>query len=81
MRGNDAEERRVVHAMRGAAANVGANRLACAAAVLDDLLLLRLAGQQVAIPPAIRWYLQDCWREVWPVAVDAYSRQTLASQA
>lgn len=75
--GQDAEERRVVHALRGGAANVGANGLACAATVLEDLLLLRLSGRPVAIPPAVRWYLQDCLAEVLKSGQAAYLRHTL----
>lgn len=64
-RGDDALECRLVHAMRSAAANVGASRLSCAAAVLEELLQINLNGRAVTIPSSVRWYLQDCWREVW----------------
>lgn len=71
VRGDDAEERRLVHALRSAALNVGANRLATAATVLEDLLLIRLAGGQQYVPSSIRWYLQDCWRQTRSVATAA----------
>lgn len=52
--GDDAAERRQVHALRSAAENVGAVRLAAAAARLEAALLGRLAGREVAI--------SDDWR-------------------
>ena len=47
--GEDAAERRQVHALRSAAENIGAVRLAAAAASLEAALLGRLAGREVAI--------------------------------
>jgi HPt (histidine-containing phosphotransfer) domain-containing protein len=76
-RGDDAQECKKVHALRSAAANVGANKLACAAAVLEELIAMRLAGKNVVIPPSVRWYVQDCFREVWSSASEAGVRHSV----
>jgi hypothetical protein len=76
-RGDDAQECKKVHALRSAAANVGANKLSCAAAVLEELIVMRLAGKSVLIPPSIRWYVQDCFREVWSSASEAGVRHSV----
>lgn len=76
-RGDDEAERKKVHAVRSAAANVGADKLSCAAAVLEELLSMRLAGQQVVVPPSVRWYLQDCFREAWRAASEAKLRASM----
>jgi hypothetical protein len=78
-RGDDALERKKVHALRSAAANVGANRLSCAAAVLEELIEIRLQGRPLNIPPSVRWYLQDCFRETWRAASAAKARELLVS--
>lgn len=75
-RGDDALECKKVHALRSAAANVGANKLSCAAAVLEDLIVMRLAGKSILIPSSVRWYVQDCFREVWRSASDAGLRHS-----
>ena len=64
-------ERRCVHALRSSAANIGADHLSCIAATLEELLAKRCVGQDVAIPPSIRWYLKDCFRETWRTAAAA----------
>jgi HPt (histidine-containing phosphotransfer) domain-containing protein len=69
--GNNEAERRCVHALRSSAANVGADHLSCIAATLEELLAKRCSGQNVAIPPSIRWYLKDCFRETWRSAAAA----------
>lgn len=69
--GNIEAERRCVHALRSSAANIGANHLSCIAASLEELLAKRCVGQGVAIPPSIRWYLKDCFRETWRTAATA----------
>lgn len=79
-RGDDEAERKKVHAVRSAAANVGADKLSCAAAVLEELLSMRLAGQQVPVPPSVRWYLQDCFREAWRAASEAKLRASILPQ-
>ncbi len=53
--GDDAAERRQVHALRSAAENVGAVRLAAAAARLESALQRRLAGREESI--------SDDWRD------------------
>jgi HPt (histidine-containing phosphotransfer) domain-containing protein len=69
--GDNEAERRCVHALRSSAANVGADHLSCVAASLEELLAKRCVGQGVAIPPSIRWYLKDCFRETWRAAASA----------
>jgi len=76
-RGDDELERKKVHALRSAAANVGANKLSCAAAVLEELISMRLAGKHIIIPSSVRWYVQDCFREVWHSASDAQLHQSI----
>lgn len=76
-RGDDALECKKVHALRSAAANIGANKLSCAAAVLEDLIVMRLAGKSILVPPSIRWYVQDCFREVWRSASEAGVRHSV----
>lgn len=70
-RGDDVQECKKVHALRSAAANIGADKLSCAAAVLEDLIVMRLAGKNLLVPPSVRWYVQDCFREAWRAASDA----------
>lgn len=78
VRGDDAQESKKVHALRSAAANIGADKLSCGAAVLEDLIVMRLAGKDIFIPPSVRWYVQDCFREVWRSASDARLRDSLS---
>ncbi len=78
-RGDDELERKKVHALRSAAANVGADRLSCAAAVLEELLVLRLSGKSVAIPPSVRWYLQDSFCSAWRAAHSARLSECIAA--
>jgi len=77
--GDDALECKRVHALRSAAANVGANKLSCAAAVLEELLKMRMAGKGVQVPSSIRWYLRDCFREAWRSASEAGVRHAILS--
>lgn len=69
--GNSDDERRCVHALYSSAANVGANNLACVAAALEELLNKRCNGKSTPVPPSIRWYLKDCFRETWRTAAAA----------
>ena len=78
VRGNDEAERKKVHAVRSAAANVGATRLSCAAAVLEELIEIRMKGQRLEIPPSVRWYVQDCFHEAWQAASDALLRESMS---
>lgn len=75
--GDDAEERKRVHAMRSAAANVGAVRLAETAGVLEDLLLKRLAGGQAAVPDDLRQRLGDEFRQSWSAAANSWKENRL----
>lgn len=70
--GNDLQERKRVHAVRSAAANVGAMRLAEAAGGLEDVLLKRLAGQAVEIPESMRDRLRDSFHQAWQAAAEAW---------
>lgn len=72
--GDDAQERKKVHALRSAAANVGAVRLAAAAGALEESLLQRLAGQASEVPTGLRQPLQDRFQQAWQAA--AAARQT-----
>lgn len=69
--GNNEAERRCVHALRSSAANIGADHLSCIAATLEKLLAKRCEGENIAIPPSIRWYLKDCFRTTWRTAASA----------
>lgn len=80
VQGDDAKEQRLVHALRSGASNVGANTLACAAAVLEELLTLRLNGKPVTIPPSVRWYVHETWREACVAAGDARWRYMLSQR-
>lgn len=69
--GDDAEERKRVHAIRSAAVNVGAVRLSETAGVLEDLLLERLAGGSKLVPDDLRQRLGDEFRQSWLAAANA----------
>ncbi|MBS1130123.1 MAG: hypothetical protein H6R16_1125 [Proteobacteria bacterium] len=75
--GDDAEERKRVHAIRSAAANVGAGRLAETAGALEDLLLGRLAGGQSVVPEDLRQRLGNDFRESWQAAATAWKENRL----
>jgi HPt (histidine-containing phosphotransfer) domain-containing protein len=69
-----ASERKCVHALRSAAANIGAHHLSCVAGVLEKLLARQLAGDHSRpISPSIRCYLQDNFRQLWRTARDAHA--------
>lgn len=72
--GDDAGERRLVHALRSAAANVGATKLSASAAALDDLLLQGQAGAAPGVFESLRRQLQQDFRQAWRTA-DAALRQ------
>lgn len=69
--GDDAKEQKIVHALRSAAANVGAMGLAGHAARLEENLLMRLAGKTEPVPEALRRNLLDSFRRTWGAASDA----------
>ena len=75
--GDDARERKSVHAVRSAAANVGAVGLADAAGVLEDVLLLRLAGQPADVPETLREPLRASFQQAWLAAAGAWQLNRL----
>lgn len=70
--GNDSLEQKNVHALRSAAANVGAAALSASAASLEAQLLRRMAGETAEIPAEIRQCLQESFRKVWRTASVAW---------
>lgn len=79
--GDDPLERKQVHALRSAAANVGAHEIAASAGVLEACLLARLAGGTDGIPEAMRARLLMDFRHAWQVAADALERSQPAGMA
>lgn len=69
--GDDALERKRVHALRSAAANVGAQKVAESAGALESRLLARLAGGAEEVPEALRQCLLNDFRHAWQAAADA----------
>lgn len=69
--GDAADERKRVHAVRSAAANIGAERLASAAGALETLLLANACGKIDSLPEFLRDELRDCFREAWTAAAEA----------
>jgi HPt (histidine-containing phosphotransfer) domain-containing protein len=74
--GDDARERKQVHAMRSAAANVGAVRLAASAEALEQRLLDRLAGRGAQVPDDLRQRLSADFRAAWQAADHAWRTDT-----
>lgn len=72
--GDNAGERRRVHALRSAAANVGATTLSASAAALDDLLSQGQGGTAAGALASLRRQLQEDFRQAWRTA-DAALRQ------
>lgn len=70
--GDDHAERRCVHAIRSAAANVGAMRLSALAERLEIVLLQRLAGEEVGVPANLRADLAAAFDQVWHSAESAW---------
>lgn len=70
--GDDALERKRVHALRSAAANVGAHQVAASAGVLESCLLARLAGGAEEVPDALRGRLLADFRRAWQGAAEAW---------
>lgn len=71
--GNDSAERRLVHAVRSAAANVGAVDLAAVAARLETVLLMRLDGKPEVIPADLRERLAVSFDQAWGGAAQAWA--------
>lgn len=74
--GDDALERKRVHAVRSAAANVGAVHLADSAAALEKCLLEHLAGGAPDCAEALRQQLQIDFRQSWQAAADAWQENS-----
>jgi HPt (histidine-containing phosphotransfer) domain-containing protein len=70
--GDDAQERKRVHAVHSAAANVGAVQLAEAAGTLENLLLKRLADPAADVPASSRQQLRDAFQQAWLAASVAW---------
>ncbi len=79
--GDDALERKRVHALRSGAVNVGALDLAEVAGTLEAVLLKRAAGQMAEVPAGLRERLQDCFCRTWTVAASARREQEGAWRA
>ena len=78
--GDHAREQKRVHALRSAAANVGATALAASAADLENQLLKCLAGQEIAVPDGLRQDLQQAFRQTWHSAAGAWKSATPGSE-
>ncbi len=70
--GDYAREQKSVHALRSAAANVGAMALSRIAADLENQLLNCLAGKATAVPEHFRRNLMDSFRQTFQVAAEAW---------
>lgn len=70
--GDDALERRRVHAVRSAASNVGAIRLAEIAGQLETSLQARLTDGDVIVDAALRDALQQAFSAAWGSADTAW---------
>lgn len=70
--GDDLQEQKRVHAVRSAAANVGALQLAESAGRLEDVLLKRLAGECDANLASLRAGLRDAFQHAWLSAANAW---------
>ncbi|NTV71190.1 MAG: Hpt domain-containing protein [Azonexaceae bacterium] len=70
--GDLAQEQKRVHALRSAAANVGAVALAETAGALEDQLLKCLAGQLASVPESLRQNLLASFRQTWLSAAEAW---------
>ena len=69
--GDRAQEQKRVHALRSAAANIGATALAEAAAALERQLLKCQAGQATSVQENLRQGLQASFRQTWLSAAEA----------
>ncbi len=68
--GDGVQEHKRVHALHGAAANIGAEDLAAAARLMEQALAGGTAGQV----EACRVQLQACYHKTWQAAADARLR-------
>lgn len=70
--GDDVQEQKSVHALRSAAANVGAQALCEVAASLEAQLLKKRAGLATSVPENLRACLQTSFRLTWLSAAKAW---------
>jgi len=71
--GDAGREQKRVHALRSAAANVGATALSEVAAALEDQLLKCQAGELASVSESSRQHLLESFRHTWHAAADAWS--------
>jgi len=69
--GDNVREQKCVHALRSAAANVGATVLAGVAAALEEQLLKCRAGEMTSVSESLRQRLLDSFRQTWLSAAAA----------
>lgn len=79
--GDDSAERRLVHAVGSAAANVGASDLFAASRALEACLLQREAGQSAPLPEPLRRQLQSAFERAWGAAERALQNDRQAGRA
>ncbi|MBS1144801.1 MAG: hypothetical protein H6R14_2207 [Proteobacteria bacterium] len=72
-------EQKAVHALRSAAANLGANGLAAEAATLETQLLACQAGEIDSVPERLRERLRDAYRRTWHTAAQALNSHSPAA--
>ena len=77
--GDNTREQKSVHALRSAAANVGAMTLSAVAAELEGQLLKCLAGTEPNVPETLRDRLLVSFRQTLRVAAEAWRSGTPAS--
>ncbi|OHC65982.1 MAG: hypothetical protein A2040_05390 [Rhodocyclales bacterium GWA2_65_19] len=78
--GDHAQEQKKVHALRSAAANVGATALVEAAAALEDQLLKCQAGQATSVQESLRQALRASFRQTWLSAAEALKSSKLVPE-
>lgn len=74
--GDDALERKRVHALGSGAANVGAVRLAASAAALEKYLLKQPADRSPEDAEALRRQLRTDFRQSWQAAAEALQKNS-----
>ena len=77
--GDPVREQKRVHALRSAAANVGATALSEVAAALEDQLLKCLAGEATSVSEISRQHLFDSFRQTWLSAAGAREAEAAGS--
>ncbi|MBL8428992.1 MAG: Hpt domain-containing protein [Dechloromonas sp.] len=70
--GDLAREKKAVHALRSAAANIGAVALSSVAADLESQLLRCLEGSSACVPDQLRIHLRESYRRTFQVAAEAW---------